>query len=140
MMGERKEKRERGKKEGCLRFGIFTTSSHYGKKVHIFHFRYYGCGLVIPECLENCWILDLGSGSGRDCYALSQLVGEKGHVTGIDMTQGQVRQRIGRLGGKQFPSHSFRDSYFLCDSSRIIQEGCHLVVIICASSASCLRG
>ena len=54
--------------------------------------RYYGCGLVISECLENCWILDLGSGSGRDCYALSQLVGEKGHVTGIDMTEGQVRQ------------------------------------------------
>ncbi|XP_058400362.1 arsenite methyltransferase [Diceros bicornis minor] len=52
--------------------------------------RYYGCGLVIPESLENCWILDLGSGSGRDCYALSQLVGEKGHVTGIDMTEGQV--------------------------------------------------
>ncbi|XP_074229804.1 arsenite methyltransferase isoform X3 [Camelus bactrianus] len=52
--------------------------------------QYYGCGLVIPECLENCWILDLGSGSGRDCYALSQLVGEKGHVTGIDMTEGQV--------------------------------------------------
>ncbi|XP_036754300.2 arsenite methyltransferase isoform X2 [Manis pentadactyla] len=52
--------------------------------------RYYGCGLVIPERLENCWILDLGSGSGRDCYALSQLVGEKGRVTGIDMTEGQV--------------------------------------------------
>ncbi|XP_037351750.1 arsenite methyltransferase [Talpa occidentalis] len=52
--------------------------------------RYYGCGIVVPECLENCWILDLGSGSGRDCYALSQLVGEKGHVTGIDMTEGQV--------------------------------------------------
>lgn len=54
--------------------------------------RYYGCGLVIPECLENCWILDLGSGSGRDCYVLSQLVGETGHVTGIDMTENQVRQ------------------------------------------------
>ncbi|XP_053439050.1 arsenite methyltransferase isoform X2 [Nycticebus coucang] len=52
--------------------------------------RYYGCGLVIPEHLENCWILDLGSGSGRDCYALSQLVGEKGHITGIDMTNDQV--------------------------------------------------
>uniref|UniRef100_A0A096P6G3 Arsenite methyltransferase n=1 Tax=Papio anubis TaxID=9555 RepID=A0A096P6G3_PAPAN len=52
--------------------------------------RYYGCGLVIPEHLENCWILDLGSGGGRDCYVLSQLVGEKGHVTGIDMTKGQV--------------------------------------------------
>lgn len=52
--------------------------------------RYYGCGLVIPECLEGCRILDLGSGSGRDCYMLSQLVGEKGHVTGIDMTEDQL--------------------------------------------------
>lgn len=34
--------------------------------------------------------MDLGSGSGRDCYALSQLVGEKGHITGIDMTESQV--------------------------------------------------
>lgn len=52
--------------------------------------RYYGCGLVVPERLENCWILDLGCGSGRDCYMLSQLVGKKGHVTGIDMTKAQV--------------------------------------------------
>uniref|UniRef100_A0A8C6UQ70 Arsenite methyltransferase n=1 Tax=Neogobius melanostomus TaxID=47308 RepID=A0A8C6UQ70_9GOBI len=52
--------------------------------------KYYGCGLVVPECLEGCRILDLGSGSGRDCYMLSQLVGEKGHVTGIDMTQEQL--------------------------------------------------
>ncbi|NXG51296.1 AS3MT methyltransferase, partial [Psilopogon haemacephalus] len=57
--------------------------------------RYYGCGLVIPECLESCRILDLGSGSGRDCYLLSQLVGERGHVTGIDMTKEQV-QHIAR--------------------------------------------
>ncbi|XP_056265075.1 arsenite methyltransferase [Pseudoliparis swirei] len=52
--------------------------------------RYYGCGLVVPECLEGCRILDLGSGSGRDCYMLSQLVGEKGHITGIDMTEEQL--------------------------------------------------
>ncbi|NXY50942.1 AS3MT methyltransferase, partial [Ceuthmochares aereus] len=52
--------------------------------------RYYGCGLVVPEHLVSCRILDLGSGSGRDCYLLSQLVGEQGHVTGIDMTPGQV--------------------------------------------------
>lgn len=55
-----------------------------------FSLRYYGCGLVVPECLEGCRILDLGSGSGRDVYMLSQLVGEKGHVTGIDMTEDQV--------------------------------------------------
>ncbi|CAB1442755.1 unnamed protein product [Pleuronectes platessa] len=53
--------------------------------------RYYGCGLVVPEGLEECIILDLGSGSGRDCYMLSQLVGEKGHVTGIDMTEDQLK-------------------------------------------------
>uniref|UniRef100_G3Q2P5 Arsenite methyltransferase n=1 Tax=Gasterosteus aculeatus aculeatus TaxID=481459 RepID=G3Q2P5_GASAC len=52
--------------------------------------RYYGCGLVVPECLEGCRVLDLGSGSGRDCYMLSQLVGETGHVTGIDMTEDQL--------------------------------------------------
>ncbi|CAJ1052675.1 arsenite methyltransferase [Xyrichtys novacula] len=52
--------------------------------------KYYGCGLVVPECLEGCKILDLGSGSGRDCFMLSDLVGEKGHVVGIDMTEDQL--------------------------------------------------
>lgn len=52
--------------------------------------KYYGCGLVVPECLEGCKVLDLGSGSGRDCYMLSKLVGERGHVTGIDMTEDQL--------------------------------------------------
>ncbi|XP_056314360.1 arsenite methyltransferase [Danio aesculapii] len=52
--------------------------------------KYYGCGLVLPECLEGCRVLDLGCGSGRDCYMLSQLVGENGHVTGIDMTEAQL--------------------------------------------------
>uniref|UniRef100_H3AAR6 Arsenite methyltransferase n=1 Tax=Latimeria chalumnae TaxID=7897 RepID=H3AAR6_LATCH len=51
--------------------------------------RYYGCGLVVPEHLESCSILDLGSGSGRDCYVLSKLVGENGHITGVDMTEEQ---------------------------------------------------
>lgn len=35
-------------------------------------------------------MLDLGCGSGRDCYVLSQLVGKSGHVTGLDMTEDQV--------------------------------------------------
>ena len=52
--------------------------------------RYYGCGLIIPEALEGMYILDLGSGAGRDCYLLSKLVGEAGHVTGVDMTEEQV--------------------------------------------------
>ena len=52
--------------------------------------KYYGCGLVVPPCLEDTKVLDLGSGSGRDCYALSKLVGKDGYVTGIDMTDEQV--------------------------------------------------
>lgn len=52
--------------------------------------KYYGCGLVIPEELEGLRILDLGSGSGRDCYILSQLVGQKGEVIGVDMTDEQL--------------------------------------------------
>lgn len=52
--------------------------------------KYYGCGLVTPEALEGLSILDLGSGSGRDCYVLSQLVGAKGRIVGIDMTDEQL--------------------------------------------------
>jgi arsenite methyltransferase len=52
--------------------------------------RYYGCGLVCPALLEGCRVLDLGCGSGRDVYALAQLVGPKGLVVGVDMTQEQL--------------------------------------------------
>ncbi len=52
--------------------------------------KYYGCGLTIPDALLGLKIIDLGSGSGRDVYIASQLVGESGHVTGIDMTQEQL--------------------------------------------------
>ena len=52
--------------------------------------RYYGCGLVCPPLLDGLRILDLGSGSGRDCYALAQLVGEQGFIMGVDMTDEQL--------------------------------------------------
>ena len=52
--------------------------------------RYYGCGLVCPPLLEGCRVLDLGSGSGRDVYALAQLVGPTGEVVGVDMTDEQL--------------------------------------------------
>lgn len=54
------------------------------------HSKYYGCGIVVPSELEGLRILDLGSGSGRDCYVLSQFVGEKGEVIGVDMTDEQL--------------------------------------------------
>ena len=52
--------------------------------------KYYGCGLVAPMALDGAAILDLGSGSGRDVYALAGLVGENGTVVGVDMTDEQI--------------------------------------------------
>jgi SAM-dependent methyltransferase len=56
--------------------------------------RYYGCGSPLPVALEGCTVLDLGCGSGRDCYLLSRLVGESGKVIGVDMTEEQLTVAI----------------------------------------------
>lgn len=52
--------------------------------------RFYGCGSPLPPALEGATVLDLGCGSGRDCYLLSSLVGPDGRVIGIDMTDEQL--------------------------------------------------
>ena len=60
--------------------------------------RYYGCGLVCPPLLEGCRVLDLGCGTGRDVYAIAQLVGATGSVVGVDIEQ---------LGELELEAHSF---------------------------------
>ncbi|MFA6237408.1 MAG: methyltransferase domain-containing protein [Bacteriovorax sp.] len=53
--------------------------------------KFYGCGSPIPFMdLEGKTVLDLGSGSGRDSYILSKLVGPRGKVIGVDMTDEQL--------------------------------------------------
>lgn len=52
--------------------------------------RFYGCGSPLPPALTGATVLDLGCGSGRDCYLLSRLVGEHGRVIGVDMTEEQL--------------------------------------------------
>src|SRR5947209_7912292 len=44
--------------------------------------KFYGCGNPIPLGIEGLDVHDLGSGSGRDCYVASALVGSNGSVTG----------------------------------------------------------
>ncbi len=66
--------------------------------------RYYGCGLVCPPVLEGCRVLDLGCGSGRDVYALAQLVGPTGKVVGVDMTEEQLAIAEGH---RQFHADTF---------------------------------
>ncbi|KXZ45692.1 hypothetical protein GPECTOR_51g677 [Gonium pectorale] len=48
--------------------------------------RFYGCGNPIPAGISGLRVLDLGCGSGRDCYVAAKLVGESGSVIGVDMT------------------------------------------------------
>ncbi len=79
--------------------------------------RYYGCGLVMPELLQGMRILDLGSGAGRDCFLLSQLVGEEGYVLGVDMTDEQLAvankyiDYHTELFGFSHPNVEFRKGY-----------------------------
>ncbi len=60
--------------------------------------RFFGCGSPIPPAVTGLTVLDLGCGSGRDCYVLSKLVGPRGRVIGIDMTDAQLQVARKHLG------------------------------------------
>jgi len=48
--------------------------------------RDYGCGDPSRYLNLGETVLDLGSGTGKICFIASQVVGETGHVIGVDMT------------------------------------------------------
>jgi arsenite methyltransferase len=68
-------------KEG---FAFFFFSRKTPSKKH------NSCGAPLPLGIDGLRVLDLGCGSGRDCYAAAALVGERGAVTGLDMTAAQL--------------------------------------------------
>ncbi|XP_026049418.1 arsenite methyltransferase [Astatotilapia calliptera] len=113
--------------------------------------RFFGCGLPFPAKLEGCRVLDLGSGSGRDCYAFSKLVGPNGHVTGIDMTQELItaaRQYVqyhqDKFGYKE-PNVTFVQGYMenlneagiQSDSMDVVISNC--VICLCADKRAVLQ-
>ena len=55
--------------------------------------KFYGCGAPLPAGIDGLTVLDLGSGSGRDCYVAAALVGQAGAVIGVDMTAEQIEVR-----------------------------------------------
>ncbi len=67
--------------------------------------RDYGCGDPTPYVNEGDAVLDLGSGGGKLCYILAQVVGKHGQVIGVDCNremlglarkyQQQVAERLG---------------------------------------------
>lgn len=50
----------------------------------------FGCGNPSKYARPGDAVLDLGSGSGKICYILSQIVGPQGRVIGIDMNRDMV--------------------------------------------------
>ncbi|XP_047449905.1 arsenite methyltransferase isoform X2 [Mugil cephalus] len=113
--------------------------------------RFFGCGLPFPAKLEGCRVLDLGSGSGRDCFAFSKLVGPSGHVTGIDMTTELItvsRQYVEyhqKKFGYEKPNVSFVQGYMeklgeagiQSDSIDVVLSNC--VICLCPDKRAVLQ-
>jgi arsenite methyltransferase len=67
--------------------------------------RDYGCGDPTPYVRPGDTVLDLGSGAGKLCYIMAQMVGPQGRVIGVDFNaemlalarrhQPMVAQRLG---------------------------------------------
>ncbi len=105
--------------------------------------RYYGCGLVSPQLLEGARILDLGSGSGRDCYVLSRLVGRDGFVVGVEMTEEQLdvaRRHVDfhtQKYGYSQPNLEFRQGYIeRLDELGLEEESFDIIVSNCVINLS----
>jgi ubiquinone/menaquinone biosynthesis C-methylase UbiE len=47
----------------------------------------YGCGDPLRHAKEGETVLDLGSGSGKACYVMAQIVGPRGRVIGVDFNE-----------------------------------------------------
>jgi arsenite methyltransferase len=113
--------------------------------------RYYGCGLIVPELIEGLRILDLGCGAGRDVYALAGLVGERGFVTGVDMTPEQLdvarshQDYHATVFGYEKPNTEFLQGYIenlgdlalASESYDLIVSNC--VINLCPDKESVLR-
>lgn len=105
--------------------------------------KFYGCGSPIPFELEGKTVLDLGCGTGRDCYVLSQMVGAQGKVIGVDMTDEQlavanrhVRYHMDHFGYKE-PNVSFVKSYIEdLQTAGIADNSIDLVVSNCVINLS----
>lgn len=56
--------------------------------------RDYGCGDPSSYVRKGDTVLDLGSGGGKICYIAAQLVGDTGHVIGLDMNNDMLNLAI----------------------------------------------
>lgn len=106
--------------------------------------KFYGCGAPLPLGIDGLRVLDLGSGSGRDCYVASALVGSKGKVVGIDMTEEQLsvsRKHVDTfyktIGLEDTPNMSFIKGHIeYLDKAGIKDNSFDLVISNCVINLS----
>jgi len=69
----------------------------------------YGCGDPSRYIREGEAVLDLGSGSGKACYIISQIVGAKGKVIGVDFNPPmlELARKYQKSIGDQLGYHNF---------------------------------
>ena len=107
--------------------------------------RNYGCGTPVPaDDLSGLTVVDLGSGSGLDCFLFSRLVGESGRVIGIDMTTEQLdiarrhQEAVARAYGHAQANTIFYKDY-IETAACIESETADLVVSNCVINLSPLK-
>jgi len=69
-----------------------------------------GCGIPteFAQIKEGDTVLDLGSGAGNDCFVARELVGEKGKVIGVDMTDVMLNKARENADKLNFNNVEFR--------------------------------
>lgn len=106
--------------------------------------KYYGCGTPLPMGIDGLSVLDLGSGSGQDCYLAASLVGPKGSVTGVDMTDEQLEvanrhveaYTTGTLGYPE-ANLSFKKGYIeFLDKAGVLPGSMDMVISNCVINLS----
>ncbi len=83
--------------------------------------RDYGCGDPTKYVRKNDFVLDLGSGSGKNAFICSQIIGEEGKVIGVD--QNPEMLRLSRSASKKFSEKiGFINTEFLGGSIENLDE------------------
>ncbi len=74
----------------------WLVASHNPRRPTTTGVRFYGCGTPLPLGIDGLRVLDLGCGTGRDCYVAARLVGPSGHVTGAAAPPSHASSRCER--------------------------------------------
>jgi ubiquinone/menaquinone biosynthesis C-methylase UbiE len=69
-----------------------------------------GCGLPTEyaQIKKGDTVVDLGSGAGNDCFIARSIVGETGHVIGLDMTEAMIEKAKANATKLGFKNVEFR--------------------------------